>query len=205
MQKQQERRACLASLLVAAGLVALATLSQQQLLSAPIQSELDALPDSALPPIPAEAKRRMEHSLGHWEVRAEHFDAEGKVVRTSGWENSAEYLLEGRLVLLTHNAPKLGSISKTLVFYSDSEEKWYLVDVNQKGDLWILSGDLDREVITSEPKKREDGRTVIIRFTHENIKDDSFEALMEYSYDGGASWTKGSRQYLTRTKKLTSQ
>lgn len=140
----------------------------------------------------------LEHSLGRWQVKADQFDAEGNVVRTLEWQNHAEYLLPGRLVLLTHNAPQLGSVSKTLVFYSLDEEKWYLVDVNQNGELWILTGGLDREVITSQPRKTADGRTLVVRFTHENIEDDSFEALMEVSFDLGKTWRRSSRQYMTR-------
>ncbi len=158
----------------------------------------DVLAPAALPPLPPEALRRLEYALGSWHVRAEDFDPEGGVARTTEWRNHAEWLLPGRLVLLTHDAPELGSISKTLVFYSIEEETWYLVDTNQNGQLWILSGGLEREVITSRPKKMPDGRTLVVRFTHENVEADSFEALMEISFDQGETWRESSRQYLRR-------
>ena len=38
---------------------------------------------------------------------------------------------------------------------------------------------------------------LIIRFTHTNIKEDPFEALMESSVDDGKSWWQRYRQYAT--------
>lgn len=64
----------------------------------------------------------------------------------------------------------------------------------------MLTGGPDEFVIVSQPKRRPDGRDMIIRFTHSNIEHDSAEALMEYSFDGGKSWRNGFRQSLTRVE-----
>ncbi|MDG2170177.1 MAG: hypothetical protein P8L44_19885 [Opitutales bacterium] len=62
----------------------------------------------------------------------------------------------------------------------------------------MLTGGLDEYVISSTPKKQPNGRELTIRFTHTNIQEDSFEAIMETSIDGGKSWWARYRQYLTR-------
>ncbi len=163
-------------------------------------SELAALPEPALAELPAEARRRLEHAIGTWQVRAEQIDAEGNVVGTREWQNRAEWLLPGRMVLLTHRTAHLGSVSKALVFYSVEEQTWYLIDVNQNGERWVLTGDLEREVITSQPRELPDGREILVRFTHEKVEADSFEALQEVSFDRGETWTVSGRQYLTRIR-----
>jgi len=94
----------------------------------------------------------------------------------------------------------LKSFSKGWAFYSASEKTYYVTSVDAKGDFWVMSGGLDRYVITSKPRRQEDGSEIIIRFTHSNIQEDSFEALMEYSKDQGKTWRAGFKQYLTRQK-----
>ncbi|QXD23901.1 hypothetical protein F7C95_18615 [Opitutia bacterium ISCC 51] len=61
-----------------------------------------------------------------------------------------------------------------------------------------IAGGLDEYVITSILKKQAHGHELTIRFTHTNIQQDSFEAVMETSIDGGKSWWTRYRQYLTR-------
>ena len=156
------------------------------------------LPGSPWPDVPAAARERLEHALGRWHVRADFYDSQANVVRTVEWENEAHYVIEGRLVLLTHDAPSLGMLSKTFLYYGQDDGKLHLVDVNQNGDLWLLSGDQDGSVIRSQPKKRADGHEIVIRFTHENVEPDSYEARMDYSLDNGKTWRLSQRQYLTR-------
>ena len=91
-----------------------------------------------------------------------------------------------------------GAVSKGHMFYSFRDKKFYMTSVDANGDLWILSGGLDKFTLTSRPRKRRNGSEFLIRFTHENIKPNSFEALMEMSVDGGKTWFRRSRQFLRR-------
>ncbi|MCP5117594.1 MAG: DUF1579 domain-containing protein [bacterium] len=153
-----------------------------------------------LPEIPAEAKKRLDHHIGEWDVRTEFLGRDGQVVRTTTALDTARYIIPGRVVELTTELPEQGSTSKAWMFYSVAEAKYYLTSVDAKGDLWVLSGGLDEYIITSEPRPHPRGGTIMIRFTHTNIKPDSFEAVMEMSRDEGKRWWKRSRQVLTRRK-----
>ncbi|ANM30635.1 hypothetical protein ABI59_15230 [Acidobacteria bacterium Mor1] len=150
-----------------------------------------------LAPLPEEARRRLEQLLGRWSVETEFYDAAGQVARTTHWENHGEWLIPDRLILLTHDAPELQTLSKTFVFYDPVEQLFRMLDVNQKGDTWSLSGKLDSPVIVSEPRKTTAG-TMIVRFTHEDIDAQTLRAIMHYSLDDGETWVKSQRQTLRR-------
>ena len=90
---------------------------------------------------------------------------------------------------------------KGLWFYNTADERFYLISVSgETGELWTMSGSLDEWTITSRPKPRPGGSEVIIRFHHYEVTDDAFRATMEYSRDGGATWTVGYRQRMTRQR-----
>lgn len=150
--------------------------------------------------IPAEAQRRLEMILGDWQSTWEHLDAEGKVVHTSTGTESARWTIEGRVIELTTHVPERHSHSKALMFYNQTEELFYLVSVDQRGDLWVMSGGLESYVITSRPHRNPDGSEVMIRFTHHEDDADRFRAVMELSQDNGATWTKQTLQTLERVK-----
>ena len=150
-----------------------------------------------LPELPPEAKRRLDHHIGEWDVRTEVLGRDGQVVRTTRARDSARYIIADRVVELTTETDA-GRVSKAWIFYKVAEGKYCLTSVDARGDLWTLSGGLDEYVITSEQKPHPRGGTTMIRFTHSNIRPDSFEALMETSRDGGKTWWKRSRQLLTR-------
>ena len=149
-------------------------------------------------PLPEEAKKRLDHIIGRWTFKTDTLGRNGEVRRTVEGTEEAKYIIEGRVVELTTVVN--GMVSKGWLFYNVAEKKFYLTSVDGRGDLWILSGGLDEYVITSQPKKQRNGRELTIRFTHDNIEEDSFEALYETSIDGGKSWWQRSRQYLTREK-----
>jgi hypothetical protein len=153
-----------------------------------------------LPELPLEAKKRLDHHVGEWDARTEFLGRDGQVVRTTKARDSAKYIIAGRVIELTTENLEQGSISKAWMFYNAAKDRYYLTSVDAKGDLWILSGGLDEYVLTSEPRPHPRGGTTMIRFTHSNIEQDSFEAVMEMSRDGGQTWRKRSRQHLTRRK-----
>ena len=57
--------------------------------------------------------------------------------------------------------------------------------MDARGELWVLKGGLDEYVMTSPPKAQEDGRVITIRFTHIDMEENSFTAVMEFSHDEG--------------------
>ena len=150
--------------------------------------------------LPPEAKTRLDHRIGAWDIKMEFLDRNGEVRRTTSGKDTARYLIGDWVVELTTVMAGQGSTSKAWIFYNGQEGKFYLTSVDSGGDLWVLSGGLDEYVITSTPKPTRNGREMTIRFTHSNIQKDSFEAVMETSIDGGQSWWTRSRQYITRSK-----
>jgi len=150
-------------------------------------------------PLPAEAQKRLDHHVGEWDVRTEILGREGQTLRTTTARDTAEYIIPGRVVELT-TVSNEQTVSKAWMFYNAAAEKFYLTSVDARGDLWILTGDLDEYVLTSEPKPHPRGGTLTLRFRHSEIKPDSFKALMEMSRDGGKKWWIRSRQTLTRRR-----
>ncbi|MDP6042642.1 MAG: hypothetical protein QGG64_29090 [Candidatus Latescibacteria bacterium] len=148
--------------------------------------------------IPEEAQKRLDHMIGKWHIKTDYLNPNGEVRRTVEGTEEAKYIIDKRVVELTTTVQN--SYSKGWVFYNINEQKFYLTSVDGNGDLWILSGGLDAYIITSQPKKQPNGREITIRFTHSNIQEDSFEAVMESSIDGGQTWWTRYRQYLTRQK-----
>lgn len=150
------------------------------------------------PEIPEEAQKRLDHMIGRWHFKTDFLSSKGEVRRTVEGTEEATFIIDRRVVELTTTIPAQNSFSKGWLFYNTAEQKFYLTSVDGKGDHWVLSGGLEKYQITSQPKKQSNGRELIIRFTHENIGEDSFEAIMETSIDGGESWWIRSKQYLTR-------
>lgn len=147
---------------------------------------------------PLQATRRLESAIGEWDVRTEILDGLGNVVRTLHGRNRARFLIEGRVVELTSEVPELDRVTKTWMFYSVADRKFYMTSVDANGDFWILSGDLDEYVLISKPKRQTDGTSLTVRFTHTGIEKDSFTAAGETSTDGGETWTPAYRQQMTR-------
>ena len=135
--------------------------------------------------IPVEARQRLDHHVGVWDIRTEYLDRAGNVVRTVLGVDTARYIIPGRVVELTTAIDELGFVSKAWVFYSIPTQEYILTSVDARGELWVLKGGLDEYVITSPPKAQEDGRVITIRFTHIDIEENSFTAVMEFSYDEG--------------------
>lgn len=150
-----------------------------------------------LPDLPAEARKRLDHHVGEWNVRTEFLGRNGGVVRTSEATDTARYVIPGRVVELATVANEK-IVSRAWMFYNTTADEFTLTSVDPRGDHWVLTGGLDEYVITSAPRPHPRGGTLMIRFTHVNIELDSFEALMEMSRDGGETWFPRSRQYLTR-------
>ena len=146
--------------------------------------------------LPEEAKQRLDHIIGSWSFRTDFLDRNGGVRRSVEGTEKAVYILEDRVVELTTVVN--GSMSKGWLFYDQAQKVFRLTSVDARGDYWSFSGGLDAYVITSEPRRQANGRELTLRFTHQAIEENSFEAVMETSIDGGESWWTRSRQYLKR-------
>ena len=96
-------------------------------------------------------------------------------------------------------ANKSGNAFRAWEYYDPKEEKYCLTSIDRNGRLITMKGDLgDLFRWTSDDLERSDGTTVAMRFTHTDIKPNSFTALGELSFDSGKTWNVFTRQYLTR-------
>lgn len=161
------------------------------------------LPLEAQPPaqqeLPEEARKRLDEILGTWDSEWKWRNAEGEVVRTMKGTETARYLIVDRVVDLTTQVEGMPAPSKAWMFYSFVDETFQVVSVDRNGDLWHLCGGLEELVVTSDPTPRPDGSTMQLRFTHDDeAGEGKLEATMEYSRDGGKTWTFGFHQTMTR-------
>ncbi len=144
------------------------------------------------------AQQRLDYLVGTWDSTTEFLDADGNVARVDHSVDIVEPLI-GTRVLMTTIVPRDGEVRKTIRFYDVAEERFYEIGLGGEGDVWILSGDLDAYVMTSQSRRTPRGGEIMVRFTHINIQPDSFEARMEVSRDGGSTWSQApSRQRLVR-------
>ncbi|MCG8432752.1 MAG: hypothetical protein MJA83_01825 [Gammaproteobacteria bacterium] len=149
---------------------------------------------------PEEARRRLDHLAGTWEVRTEYPDMEGGIARVVTWRDIYRYTIKDRVLEVITDAPEFELYIRGWVFYNITEKKFYYTSVGQRGDHWILKGDLDNYVLTSDVRYKADGSEYLVRFTFYDIEDDSFIAAMEFTTNNGRTWIPGFRQFHTRVK-----
>ena len=153
-------------------------------------------PADSMPPAASEAMREL---VGQWSSRWDYLDTTGAVVGSAEGVEDVSWSIPGRLLEMRTAIPARGQESRAWVFYSIPQRAMFLTSVDAQGDLWILRGDSAFHQITSIPHPAGNGRMMIVRFTHTRESPDVLRALMEYSFDQGATWRAGFRQELRRT------
>ena len=139
--------------------------------------------------LPEEARNRIDYLVGTWDVYDEALDDDGNVTSTTHSVHITEYFL-GNSVLVTTVIPDNGAVRKTIRFHDISEDVFYEISVGVEGDLYVLSGGLDKYVMNFKSRQLRDGRYPLGRFIHTNIEPNTFEAVLEVSYDDGKSWER---------------
>ena len=132
----------------------------------------------------------MTYHLGRWESTTTHFNFDGSVKKDVGGYGE-KVLVDGQ-VNLHYSYLADGSVNTALRFYSPGEDKVYMIDVTAKGTWWVLSGKRGEDILYSAQKELPDGRKMIFKATHTNIRPDAFDAIFELSDDGGTTWRKTS-------------
>ena len=142
--------------------------------------------------LPEEARSRIDYLVGTWDVYDDVLDDKGNVVETAHSVNITEYFL-GDSVLVSTIISDDDAIRKTIRFYDKAAEIFYEISVGIEGDLYILSGGLEKYVMNFKSRQMRDGRYPLGRFIHTSIEPDSFEAVLEVSRDDGKSWERAKR------------
>ena len=150
-------------------------------------------------PFPEEARRRLDYTVGSWVSKTESLDKNGKVVRTTYSETERRFVIDDRVVEISGVTKETGQSFRAWEYYDVEKGLYTLTSIDREGRLFTMSGELGEEFRwTSENRKRADGSSFAMRFTHYDIEPDSFTALGEISGDGGRTWRAFLRQYLTR-------
>ncbi len=161
-----------------------------------------ALADDPRPENPA--VQQLRHAHGAWDATTEFISPDGAVARSVEGSYEFDWVVPDRVLIGRSEIPELGLSSGILFFYSETADTITMTSVGGDGQLWVMSGPADSEVRATPPTPQADGSTIELRFTRYNVEPDRFESKMEYSSDGGATWTQGNHQVFRRRKAGTS-
>lgn len=145
-----------------------------------------------------QAQALLDYEIGLWDSRWERLDAEGNVTVSFTGTEHFEWYLGDKVVQLTTRIPELDQMSKSLRFFSPREQRIVFWAVDSNSDHWTMHQDVESGIIHSLPTPTAAGGEMTLRFTTTRKTADAFDVAMDYSLDGGDSWVRGMRQYLTR-------
>lgn len=149
--------------------------------------------------LPEEARHRLDYAIGSWRSESQRLGAQGEVIKTSYSEDERRFVIEDRVIEISGKMLETGRRHLAWEYFDVRSGKYSLTSIERNGRVTTLSGDLSEPFRwTSATRETPDGRSYAMRFTHTDIKPDSFTALGELSFDGGETWTAFSRQLLTR-------
>lgn len=136
--------------------------------------------------------------IGEWNVVTEEINPDGSIARTLDGTYTFEWLIPDRVVSGRAEAPAIDRVSALLFYVSDAQDHIEMVSVAADGRLWVMTGELGGDTRYTQTFETRDGGTGQLRFTRSNVSADSFESRMEYTTDGGETWTLGNHQVFSR-------
>jgi hypothetical protein len=141
---------------------------------------------------------QLRHAAGAWDATTEYLAPDGSVARSVEGTYEFEWVVPDRVLRGLSQQPELNQVSAILFYYEEAKNEIGMSSVGADGHLWVMTGPADSEVRTTAPTPMSDGTTLELRFTRYNVAPDSFESKMEYSTDGGETWTQGNHQVFVR-------
>ncbi|MFP4004930.1 MAG: hypothetical protein ACLFV8_14240 [Alphaproteobacteria bacterium] len=139
--------------------------------------------------------------LGDWKTKVEFFDRNGKIRSVREFSNIVEPIVQG-VIYRGRSGPLDKSVrfGETWCFFDRLEKRHRIASVDAEGNFDVFDGQIleDRMIFTNSAKPWPNGKDIIWRRTYYNIKDDSHEVIMEYSFDYGNTWTKANHWVRTR-------
>ena len=136
--------------------------------------------------------------IGEWNVVTEDINPDGSIARSVDGTYTFEWVIPDRVVTGRAEAPAIGRVSAILFYVNESKGHIEMVSVAADGELWIMTGALGGDTRYTQEFPTPEGATGQLRFTRYNVSVDSFESKMEYTTDGGETWTPGNHQVFTR-------
>jgi hypothetical protein len=148
----------------------------------------------------APALEQLRYVIGTWDVRTEFLSPDGSVARAVDGSYEFEWVIPDRLARGTSRIPAMEQVSAILFYLRPATHEVEMVSVGKDGDLWVMTGKDNEEVRTTADRAMADGSKMRLRFTRYDVQSARFQSKMEYSIDGGKSWTQGNRQIFVRHK-----
>ena len=146
----------------------------------------------------ATAVQQLRHSVGVWEVTTTQFDDSGEVKRVGSGTYRFDWVVPDRVVSGRADMPEWKQRAGMLFYVNPERSTIEMTSVGPDGQLVVMTGPAGGETRTTAPTPLADGRKLQLRFTRFNVSANCFEARMETSYDGGASWRPGNHQMFRR-------
>lgn len=152
------------------------------------------------PAPPSPALTQLRHVIGTWDVRTEFLNSDGSVARAADGTYEFEWVVPDRVARGVSRIPATDQVSAILFYLRPATHEVEMVSVGGDGVLWVMTGKDNEEVRTTVDRTMSDGSTMRLRFTRHDVQPDRFQSKMEWSTDGGKSWTQGNRQQFVRRK-----
>jgi hypothetical protein len=162
---------------------------------------LTATPAAAQPPPAANVGAgvmELRHVIGSWHVRTEFLNPDGSLARAVDGSYSFEWAIPDAVVRGLARQPALDSSSALLFYVRPARRQIEMVSVDQAGITWVMTGTEGTDQRSTEDRTMSDGSRMRLRFTRFNVTPGRFESRMDYSTDGGSSWTQGNHQTFVR-------
>ena len=147
---------------------------------------------------PASALAELRQIVGEWDVRTRFLNPDGSLAREVDGSYTFAWAVPDAIVSGTARQPALESVSALLLYRRPATREVEMVSVDQRGVRWIMTGTEGSDVRTTPDRTMADGSRMRLRFTRFNVAQDRFESRMDYSTDGGATWTQGNHQLFVR-------
>jgi hypothetical protein len=140
----------------------------------------------------------LRHVVGAWDVRTEFLNPDGSVARAVDGSYAFEWAIPDAVLSGIARQPELGGATAILLYLRPAAREVEMVAVDQAGVRWVMTGEDGTNIRSTDDRPMSDGSRMRLRFTRYNVAPDRFESKMDYSTDGGVTWTQGNRQVFRR-------
>ena len=141
---------------------------------------------------------QLRGAVGRWAVTTEFLNEDGSVARSADGTYDFAWVIPDRVVSGRSDIPALGRAAGLLFYVNETDQTIEMVSVGPDGRLWVMTGPLGGETRYTQEYATPDGGKGQLRFTRYNVTPDAFDSRMEYTSDGGTTWTPGNHQRFTR-------
>ena len=150
------------------------------------------------PPALANAVQQLRQAAGRWTVTTTRYADNGAVaaVATGTW--SFDWVVPDRVLTGKAVIPDWNQSAGMLFYLNERMFTLEMAQVGADGQLVVMSGPAGAQTRRSAPVELPDGRRVLQRHTRYGVTADRFEAKVETSDDGGASWKPAYHQLFVR-------